>query len=206
MNCTKRHIPVEENHQSSFTNCFASLCSAKYVPDKTYTFCGTPLYVAPEVVNFKGHDKGADHWSWAVLVYYMVTGKDTFYENGMDELALFKRICKGQFELLGYMTYEFRLLMISMLVPDPNRRLGSRAGGWKDIFRSPWFDEVDMRRLLKRELEAPWVPDLKNPLDSSKFDDCSKLEDKMQAKAATITKEQQKIFKTFGSVVHAAEF
>ena len=136
------------------------------------------------------------------MIYEMVTGKYAFYRQGMDELALFKRICRGTFELEGFMTFEFRMLMVSMLVPDPSLRLGSRSNGWRDIFASPWFvndDLFDLHGVRGRKVKAPWVPDLKNPLDSSKFHNTpSGVEDKMKVVEAPISENQQKIFSSFG--------
>ena len=68
----------------------------------------------------------------AVVIYRMVTGKYPFYQKGMDELALYKRICKGTFEVTGAMSIELRMLMIALLYPEPSQRLGSRANG-KDL-------------------------------------------------------------------------
>ena len=60
--------------------------------------------MAPETILYKGQNKGVDHWSWAVLVYRLVTAKYPFYQKGMDEIALYKRICKGAFEVNGEMS------------------------------------------------------------------------------------------------------
>lgn len=176
---------------------------AKYVPDKTFTFCGSPMLTAPEIIRYKGHDRGCDNWSWAVLVYRLVTGRYPFYEKGMDELALYKRICRGTFEVDGTMSVELRMLLVAILHPDPTQRLGSRVNGWWDIFAAPWFanddDNFDLQGLRQQKTPAPWVPDLKDPLDASRFQfDESNVEDMMKSSMPGITLEQQKIFDTFG--------
>jgi serine/threonine protein kinase len=113
----------------------------------------------------------------------MVTGKHPFYEKGIDELALYKRICRGTFELDGVMSIEFRMLMVAILYPDPTKRLGSRVNGWRDIFASPWFandDCFNLKRLHIQDMPSPCAPDLKDLLDASRFHhDSSKVEDLM---------------------------
>lgn len=135
---------------------------AKYVPEKTYTFCGSPMFMAPETILYQGQTKGVDHWAWAVLVYRLVTGNYPFYNSkGMSEMALYKRICRGTFEVTGAMSADFRMLLISVLVPDPSQRLGSRANGWRDLFDAPWlakaFSPSDRIQLRKQALPAPWI-------------------------------------------------
>lgn len=175
---------------------------AKYVPDKTYTFCGSPIFTAPEIIKFQGYDTSCDYWAWAVLVYRLVTGKYPFYEKGIDELDLYKRICRGTFELDGLMSMEFRMLMCGLLYPDPSKRLGSDRNGWKSIVKSPWFASdgaIDFQRLRRQEIEAPWVPNLKDPLDASSFHpDESEMEDLLHARFPDISEKQQEIFEGFG--------
>ena len=175
---------------------------AKYVPDKTYTFCGSPIFTAPEIIKFQGYDASCDYWAWAVLVYRLVTGKYPFYEKGIDELNLYKRICRGTFELDGLMSMEFRMLMCGLLYPDPSKRLGSGRNGWKSIVKSPWFatdGAIDFQRLRRQEVPAPWVPDLKDPLDASSFHpDESEMEDLLHARFPDISEKQQEIFEGFG--------
>lgn len=175
---------------------------AKYVPDKTYTFCGSPIFTAPEIIKFQGYDASCDYWAWAVLVYRLVTGKYPFYEKGIDELNLYKRICRGTFELDGLMSMEFRMLMCALLYPDPSKRLGSGRNGWKSIVKSLWFatgGAIDFQRLRRQEIPAPWVPDLKDPLDASSFHpDESEMEDLLHARFSDISEKQQEIFEGFG--------
>ncbi|KAG7361959.1 serine/threonine protein kinase [Nitzschia inconspicua] len=188
--------------------CLIDLGFSKYVPDdnnsKTFTFCGSPLLTAPEIILYKGHDKGVDYWSWAVTVYRMVTGRYPFFVEGMDELTLYKRICRGTFELDGFVSMEFRFLMVSVLYPDPKQRLGSRAYGWDDIFACPWFandPSFDLRSLRKRTVKPPWIPPLTDSmLDPSQFhSDYSSFDDWMDdAKCPEIPSDRQSIFASFG--------
>jgi serine/threonine protein kinase/CRP-like cAMP-binding protein len=186
--------------------CLIDLGFSKYVPDKTFTFCGSPMLTAPEIILYKGHDKSADHWSWAVTVYHIVTGRYPFYKDGMDELALYKNICMGSFEVNGCMSVELRLLMVAVLYPDPSERLGSRAKGWHDIFASPWFSNdptFDHARLRMQTLPAPWVPPVKDALDPSRFhSDFSSVEDLVNdANCLQIMSEQQDIYASFGPMI-----
>ena len=145
---------------------------------------------------------------WAVLVYRLVTAKYPFYQNGMDEIALYKRISKGAFEVNGDMSVEFRMLMIAMLYPDPTQRLGSRANGWRDIFDAPWFSNpsfsADLPKLRKQTLPAPWIPpsgktrDPESVIHQSSDDFEDLFED---AVCGRIPDMHQLIFDPFGSQV-----
>lgn len=166
---------------------------------KTYTLCGTPLYLAPEVLLNRGHDRGADHWSYAVLVYEMIAGYTPFYSEGMDQIALFQSICKGvyQFPPAGVMSMEVEDLLQRFFVLDPAKRLGSLARGINEIYAHTWFSDVDFAELRHKELNAPWVPEIKDPLDKSNFENWDHLEDKTLHKNPPLSAEQQRIFQNF---------
>lgn len=214
--------------------CFSPFPPAKYVPDKTYTFCGSPMYTAPEIIRYKGHDKACDYWSFGVVLYRLVTGRYPFFEPGMDELALYKRICAGQFSIDGSMSIHFRMLLSALLYPDPDLRLGSNnhhhnnsnsnkrhyhhtaTNGWREIFRSPWFasSSLDLRKLHKQEILAPWVPQTKeeNNKDLSTNNTTTKtnyntwMDDdddnsNVNHRRVAITKAQQQIFDGFGPYI-----
>ena len=155
-----------------------------------------------QCIRFQGHGRASDNWAWAVLVYRLVTGKYPFYKDGIDELQLYKRICKGSLELDGLMSMEFRMLMVAVLYPDPRQRLGSARSGWRDLFASSWLSNdgtIDLGRLRKQGIPAPWTPDIQGDLDASSFHpDSSDLEDLMDRLFPEIADKQQQIFNNFG--------
>ena len=103
------------------------------------------------------------------MIYRLVTGRYPFFVADGNELELYKQICRGTLELDGLMTMEFRLLMTTTLYPDPSKRLGSGRNGWIEIINSAWFDELDLRKLRRQKIKAPWMPDFKNDIDASSF-------------------------------------
>eukprot|EP00545_Synedropsis_sp_CCMP1620_P004630 CAMPEP_0119013792 /NCGR_PEP_ID=MMETSP1176-20130426/8976_1 /TAXON_ID=265551 /ORGANISM="Synedropsis recta cf, Strain CCMP1620" /LENGTH=829 /DNA_ID=CAMNT_0006966911 /DNA_START=183 /DNA_END=2672 /DNA_ORIENTATION=+ len=181
--------------------CIVDLGFAKYVKEKTYTLCGTPLYIAPEVVLNRGHDKGADHWSLGVMIFEMISGYTPFYKDGMDQISLFRAIVKGNFKYprtrKSLFSEKSKDLINRMLVIDPTQRLGSLARGEKDIYRSAWFEEINFDKLKRKEIPAPWIPKIKDPLDTSNFENWDHLDNKEKAKDPPISRKDDDIFKTF---------
>lgn len=164
------------------------------------------MYTAPEVTNFKGHNKSADHWSWACMVYEMVTGDYAFYEEGLTEVRLIKRIARGEITMYGWMSMEVKTLILHILDPNPTTRLGNGPTGWFDIMGSPWFQDVNFKELRRQTIEAPWVPRLKNPLDSSNFADMSNEKDKKDSKEPALSDDNQAIFRAFGAIIPTPSF
>jgi protein kinase A len=147
----------------------------------------------------RGHDKGADHWSYAVLIFEMIAGYTPFYTEGMDQIALFRSICKGayQFPPAGVMSMEVEDLLQRLYVIDPGKRLGSLARSINEIYAHTWYAEIDFAELRHKMIEAPWVPEINDPLDKSNFENWDHLEDKTLKNDPPISPAHKMIFEGF---------
>lgn len=170
---------------------------AKFVLDKTFTLCGTPLYIAPEVILNRGHNYGADHWSLGCLAYEMLAGKTPFYNEGMDQSDLFKAIIKGQYDMPKNISIEAQSFIDGLLKRNPAKRLGNLQGGFDDLLYHPWLRHIDHDALLLKEFKAPVVPNIKDPFDGSNFDDWSHVEDKTKHKYPALKEKDAHLFDDF---------
>merc|ERR1711920_4408 len=98
----------------------------------------------------------------------------------MDQINLFRCICKGEYSFppAGVMTMEIEDLLQRFFILDPAKRLGSLARGINEIYRHQWFSDLDFSELRNKDIVAPWVPEIHDPLDRSNFENWDHLEDK----------------------------
>jgi len=172
---------------------------AKVVETKTYTPCGTPLYLAPEVMLNQGHGISVDHWSFGILIFEMIARRTPFYTKDMDRITLYRLVIKGVFDFPQGNKFSRTLqnYLRKILVVDPCKRLGSLAGGLEDLFQDPWFSSIDFSAYRRREIEAPWRPTINDPFDKSLFKNFDHIQPKKKETYPALSRQFQEIFRDF---------
>ena len=144
---------------------------AKKIEFKTYTLCGTPEYIAPEVLLNIGHGKGVDWWTLGILIYEMLVGEPPFADD--NPMGIYQQILSSKSSLKFPNDYDrnAKSLTKKFITPDLTKRYGCLKSGINDIKEHKWFSEMDWSKLMKKELTAPIKPTVKNMQDTSNFDE-----------------------------------
>lgn len=139
--------------------------------DKAHTFCGTPEYLAPEIVQGRGHDKAVDWWSLGILLYELTVGIPPFYSQNVNEM--YNKIRHGVLRFPPFLSEGCKQLIVGLLNRDPKKRLGS-TNDVDDIKDQAFFTsqpEWDWDKVMRKEMEAPFKPRVKGIDDTSNFDE-----------------------------------
>lgn len=135
--------------------------------DKAHTFCGTPEYLAPEIVTGAGHDKAVDWWSLGILLYELTVGIPPFYSQNVNEM--YNKIQHGVLRFPPFLSDDCKSLIVALLNRDPGKRLGS-TDDVNDVTGHPFFDCLDIPKLLRKEITPGYMPNVKANDDTDNFD------------------------------------
>jgi protein kinase A len=142
---------------------------------RTYTLCGTPEYIAPEVLLNKGHGKPVDWWTLGILIYEMICGQPPFCDE--DPMGIYQKILAGKVYFPKYFDKNAKALVKKLLTADLSKRYGNLKDGPMDILKHAWFSSLNFAELEEYKVPAPYKPAMKGDQDVSNFEDIPESKD-----------------------------
>ncbi|UJR26059.1 hypothetical protein I4U23_007405 [Adineta vaga] len=142
---------------------------AKKILNKTFTTCGTPDYLSPELFKGTGHNKSTDWWSLGILLFEMLTGFTPFNPN-QNEIEIPSRVLAGRISWPHMIEDTTKSFIKKLLNQNADKRLGAGKNGSREVKEQAIFSSIKWDDVYARKLKPPIVPVLEHPGDTSCFD------------------------------------
>ncbi|EDP51600.1 hypothetical protein KXW75_000728 [Aspergillus fumigatus] len=153
---------------------------AKQINDReTYTLCGTPEYLAPEVIHNSGHGLAVDWWALGILIYEFLVGQPPFWDQ--NPMRIYEQIVEGRLRFPPNMSPAAQNIISCLCKTNPSERLGHISGGSARVKAHPFFEDINWDDLFHRRMKGPIIPRVDHPADTGNFEDYPDVDVKGQA-------------------------